>query len=71
MILTRFGKCAICRQPARCSKEFTPTLDLFNPAAAGINASIAADIELWRKTRLYCNNHKGFTDAKSDSDHDN
>lgn len=59
MTITRYGKCATCRQPTAESKTFVVTIDMFNPAPKTyLQGDLLKQVREWRKQKLYCGGHK-------------
>jgi len=59
MTIIRRGKCQKCRQPCDEQKVFTQAVDIFEPSdKIEIKGELAEQIRAWRKSPLYCLEHR-------------
>lgn len=59
MKVIRRGKCSLCGNPARETREFIVTIDMFEPDTKKvISGPLKKELKAWRKAPLFCEKHE-------------
>lgn len=54
MVVTKTGKCVVCRGKVRRKREFLPQTRMFEPLPKGIPKELVAQIKAWRDEPILC-----------------